>query len=131
MWQDKVRAFFLELYPELGKFKLFEEIREKLIPVLNPYLKKILRFGIPTFTVFFVVTLGLLIGNRLSSLQKSKEVLPPSINLVTPPSSEVFQSQFLPVKQAIETFSLNLPDPVPPVVDYKISLETIDDDYRF
>ena len=131
MWRDKIKIFFLELYPELGKFKIFEELKNKLIPVLNPYLKKFLRFGLPVLTTIFVLIVGLAIGNRLSSLQKNKEILPPTLTAVTPPASEVFQSQFLPIKQAIETFSTVLPDPAPPVVDYKISLEPIDDDYRF
>jgi len=131
MWRDKIKAFFLELYPELGKLKLFEELKDKLVPILNPYLKKFLRYGIPLFTVFFVIVPGLLIGSRLSSFQKNKDILPPIPNLITPPMSQSFQSQFLSVKQSIETFSLNLPDPVPPVVDYKISLDPIEDDYQF
>lgn len=131
MWRDKIKSFFLELYPELGKFKLFEELRDKLIPILNPYLKKFLRYGLPIFTVTFVLIIGLAIGGRLSSLQKPKEVLPPSLSVITPAPQEVYQSQFLPVKQAIETFSLNLPDPVPPTLDYGISLDKFEDDYRF
>ena len=131
MWRDKLKSFFLELYPELGKFKLFEELKEKLVPILNPYLKKFLRFGLPVITVIFVLVAGLAIGKQLSSLQKNKAVTPPILDIVTQPNTEVFQSQFLPVKQAIETFSLNLPDPVPQSVDYGISLEKIDDDYRF
>lgn len=131
MWRDKLKAFFLELYPELGKFKLFEELKSKLIPILNPYLKKFLRYGLPVFIIAFVLIIGLIIGSRLSALQKPKDVLLPSLSVITPAPLEVYQSQFSPVKQAIETFSLNLPDPVPPTLDYGISLEKFEDDYRF
>lgn len=128
MLPAKLKAYLLNLYPELGKFPLFAEIREishTLAPVYGPRVKKVLRYGLPIATILLVLSLGITLGSWLISLFTPKEVITTPIEFVSPSAVPTYQSQYLPLKRSIEEFSTQLPDPLPPVFDEKISLEPL------
>ncbi len=130
MWPDKLKSFLLELYPELGRLEVFAQLKESLIPKLHPYVQKFLRFGLPIFTIVFVLLSGLIIGQRIYKLRQPQDFTPPPLGLITPTQSVVFSSEFTAIRDGIKITNYQLPDPIPPVVDYKITLEDFDDDLR-
>lgn len=128
MWRTKVKAFLLNLYPELTRFPLFAEIAHishTLAPVYDPRVQKILRWGLPIATVLFVLSLGVTIGSFILPFFRPRQVAPAPIEFVPPTAVPTYQSVYLPVKRSIEEFSPQLPDPLPPVFDEKISLEPL------
>lgn len=130
MWRDKLKSFILELYPELGKLRVFAQLKETLVPKLHPYTKKFLRFGLPVFTITCVLLSGLIIGQRIYKLRQPQDFTPPPLGLTTITPPVVFSSEFTAIRDGINGISYQLPDPIPPVVDYKITLEEFDDDLR-
>lgn len=130
MWRDKAKSFILELYPELGKLKFFAQLKEVLIPKLHPYTQKFLRFGLPVAIIVFVLLTGLSVGQRVYKLRQPADITPPPLGLTTPTPDVVFNSEFTVIRDSITSTTYQLPDPVPPVVDYKITLEEFDDDLR-
>lgn len=127
---DKIKQFLFELYPELGRFKLFSVIKENFVPKINPYLKLFIRYGLPIAILTTVLVLGLSLGSFLDQLRQPDLIIPPSLDSTVPAPSSSFQSEFTTIRQSLNSFTIQLPDPVPPVVDYKISLQEIEDDYR-
>lgn len=122
----KIKAFLLNLYPELRRFNPFKQIGAELLPLIDPRMKKILRYSLPIFVLVVVLGIGLPIGAFILGLFNQRIVTPPSVTVVTPTAVPTYQSQFIPIKQAIVDFNPGLPDPAPPVVEEKISLEPIE-----
>lgn len=122
----KIKAFLLHLYPELGRFNPFKQIEVEILLRINPQMKKILRVGLPIFTLVIIFGIGLPIGSLILRLVNQKQIAPPSIEVKVPSAAPTYQSEFLPIKRAIEEFSPSLPDPIPPVLDQKISLEPLE-----
>ena len=121
----KVKNFLLNLYPELARFRRFNQITAIVIPTLTPRLKKVMRWGLPLVTVLFVILLGTVIGSWLLGLFFPKQVTPLPIEFIAPTTTPGYQSPFLPLKRSIEEFNPALPDPLPPVFDDRISLEPL------
>lgn len=128
MYRTKIKAFLLNLYPELVRFPLFAEIAHishTLAPVYGPRLKRVLRWTLPIATTILVLSLGLTLGSWLLSLFTPREVTPRPIEVVAPTPTSTYQSAFLPLKRSLEEFNPALPDPLLPVFDEKISLEPL------
>ncbi len=125
MFITKIKAFLLNLYPELARFPLFAQISTTIVPSLTPRLKKIMRWGLPTGTVLLVLILGTWIGMFVLGLYRPKEVTVNPIEVITPAVTGNYQSTFIPLQRSIQDFNPQLPDPLPPVFDEKISLEPI------
>lgn len=121
-----LKAFLVNLYPELRRFNPFKQIGDELLPHIDPRMKKVLRFSLPVFILVIVLGIGLPIGSYILSLVSPRIITPPPIVVNTPPTVPTYQSQFLRIKQTIMDFNPSLPDPVPPVVEEKILLETVE-----
>lgn len=125
MFVTKTKAFLLHLYPELARFPIFSEITTTIIPALTPRVKKVMRYGLPIVTVLIVLVLGVKIGSFLLGLFRPATITPTPIEVVTPLPTSTYQSTFLPLRRSVADFNPALPDPLPPVFDEKISLESI------
>jgi len=121
----KIKAFLLHLYPELARFPLFKQITTTVIPNLTPRVRTALRYGLPVVTVTLVLVVGVRIGTFLLSLFRPSAVLPTPVTVVTPSPTSTYQSTFLPLSRTVQDFNPQLPDPLPPVFDEKISLEPL------
>lgn len=122
----KIKAFLLHLYPELARFNPFKQIEAELLPRISPQMRKILRVSLPIFTLLIIFGIGFPIGSFILSLVNQKKIAPPPIEVKVPTAAPTYQSEFIPIKRAIEEFSPSLPDPIPPVLDQKISLEPLE-----
>ncbi len=120
----KIKAFLLNLYPELHRFNLFKQIQAELLPHLDPRMKNILRISLPIFILVIVLGIGLPLGLFILGFFTPRTVTPPSINVVTQTTTPTYQSPFIPLRNSITDFNPNLPDPAPPVVDSNITLES-------
>lgn len=125
MFATKVKAFLLNLYPELSRVPLFAQITTTIVPTLTPKVKKIMRWGLPIGTIFFVLIFGLWIGAYLLGFFRPKVITPSPVDIIVPTLTSTYQSTFLPLDRAVMDFNPQLPDPLPPVLDEKISLEPI------
>lgn len=131
MFKDKIKQFFYELYPELGRFQFFALLKESFVPKINPYFKSFIRYGLPAAILSGVLLVGLFLGSLLGQLRRGPAVIPPSPAVVTVSPTPVYQSDFNAIKQALSSFVIQFPDPAPPIVDYKIALEDFEDDFQF
>lgn len=122
----KVKTFLLHLYPELSRFNPFKQIETELIPRISPQMRKILRISLPIFALVVILGIGFPLGSFILGLVNQKQVTPPPIEVNVPTAAPTYQSEFIPIKRAIEDFSTSLPDPIPPVLDQKISLEPLE-----
>ncbi len=122
----KIKAFLLHLYPERGRFNPFKQIEAGLLPLISPKMRKILRVSLPIFTLVIIFGIGFPIGSLILNLVNQKKVSPPPIEVKVTPPAPTYQSEFLSIKRAIEEFNPSLPDPIPPVLDQKISLEPLE-----
>lgn len=118
-----IKAQLVNIYPELKRFNPFKHINIDLLPYLNPRTRRLLRWSLPVFVLLIIFGIGLPIGAFIVGLINQRVVTPPPVTVVTPSPAPTYQSPFLPIKQSIEDFNPSLPDPVPPVIDEKISLE--------
>lgn len=125
MFVTKIKAFLLNLYPELSRFPVFAQITTTIVPALTPRAKKVMRWGLPISTIFLVLILGIRIGGVLLGFFVPKEISPNPIEVVTPTAAITYQSIFLPLQRSVSDFNPQLPDPLPPVFDEKISLEPL------
>lgn len=125
MFVTKTKAFLLNLYPELSRFPIFAQITAMIVPVLTPRVRKIMRWGLPIGTIFLVLILGLRIGGILLGFFVPKEISPNPIEVIIPTAANTYQSVFLPLQRSVSDFNPQLPDPLPPVFDEKISLEPL------
>lgn len=125
MFVTKIKAFLLNLYPELSRFPVFAQITTTIVPALTPRVKKTMRWGLPIGTIFLVLILGIRIGGFLLGLFVPKEVFPNPVEVVVPTAASTYQSVFLPLQRSVSDFNSQLPDPLPPVFDEKISLEPL------
>ncbi len=125
MFVTKVKAFLLNLYPELARFPRFAQISTTIVPALTPRVKKIMRWGLPIGTIVIVLVLGINIGMFLLGLYRPKVITPTPIEIITPTVTSTYQSNFLPLQRSVQDFNPQLPDPLPPVFDEKVSLEPI------
>lgn len=125
MFVTKIKAFLLNLYPELARFPIFAEITTVIVPTLTPRVKKIMRWGLPISTILLVLVLGIRIGTFLLGLYRPKVITVSPIEVITPTIISTYQSSFLPLQRTVQDFNPQLPDPLPPVFDEKISLESI------
>lgn len=121
----KIKAFLLNLYPELSRFPIFAQITTTIVPVLAPRVKKVMRWGLPIGTILIVLIFGIRIGGLLLGLFVPKEIFPNPIEIVIPTATSTYQSVFLPLQRSVSDFNPQLPDPLPPVFDEKISLEPL------
>lgn len=126
MPNTEIKAFLLHLYPELSRFNPFKHIEAELLPRISPKMRKILRISLPIFTLVVILGIGLPLGSFILSLINQKQIAPPQIEVKVPTAVPTYQSEFIPIKRAIEDFSSSLPDPIPPVLDQKISLEPLE-----
>ncbi len=126
MFAAKIKNFLLNLYPELSHLPLFKEITTTIIPSLTPRLRKSFRYGLPVITILFVLVVGTTIGTWFLAVFFPKEITPAPIQIVLPTVAPGYQSPFLSLKRSIEAYNPALPDPIPPVFDVHISLETIE-----
>lgn len=123
MFINKIKVFLLHLYPELARFPLFVQINTTITPTLKPHIRQLLRWTLPPITILFVLTIGVQLGLWLYRLYTPKRVLPQPLQVITPVPTITYESAFLPLKRSLEEFNPQLPDPLPPVFDEKISLE--------
>lgn len=72
--------------------------------------------------VLIVVMIAVSIGQNIASLNRPKQALPTAIPTVEPTKAVTKSSAFDGIKQEITNFTTQLPDPAPPAVDPKISL---------
>ena len=121
----KIKSFLLSLYPELGRLKHFNQITAAIVPIFTPKIKRVVRWGLPIVTALIVLFLGITIGRFVLGFFIPRDIIPAPVELITPAPTSTYQSTFLPIKRSIEDFNPNLPDPLPPVFDDKISLEPI------
>lgn len=121
----KIKAFLLNLYPELARFPFFAQITTTIVPALTPRVKKVMRWGLPIGTILVVLILGIRIGGLLLGLFQPKVIAPNPFEVVIPTVTNSYQSPFLPLQRSVSDFNPQLPDPLPPVFDEKISLEPI------
>lgn len=121
----KIKSFLLSLYPELSRLRHFDQISAAIIPAFTPRIRRVVRWGLPIVTAPIVLFLGITIGRFVLGFFIPKEIVPKPVELITPAPTSTYQSTFLPLKRSIEDFNPNLPDPLPPVFDDKISLEPI------
>lgn len=125
MFVTKIKAFLLNLYPELARFPIFAEITHVIVPTLTPRAKKIVRWGLPIATSLLVLVLGIRVGSFLLGLYRPNVITPSPIEVITPTVTSTYQSIFLPLQRKVFDFNPQLPDPLPPVLDEKISLEPL------
>lgn len=124
MFVTKIKAFLLDLYPELGRFRLFNQIQAALLP-WKPQLKKFVRYALPAVILSVVLFVGVSIGAWLIGLFRPKEILPVPFTVTAPTPTSSYQSVYLSIKRSLLDFNAALPDPLPPVFDEKISLEPL------
>lgn len=125
MFVTKVKTLLLNLYPELSRFPIFAQITTTIIPALTPRMKKVMRWGLPIGTIFLVLILGIRMGGVLLGFFVPKEISPTPVEVIIPTAASTYQSVFLPLQRSISDFNPQLPDPLPPVFDEKISLEPL------
>lgn len=125
MFIAKFKGFLLHLYPELSRFPIFQKITSEVIPVISPKIRKFFRYGLPIITLIFVLVLGINIGNFFSSLLKPSVSAPTPVPVITPVPTSTYRSTFIPLSRSVMDFNPQLPDPIPPVFDEKISLEVL------
>jgi len=81
---------------------------------------------IPAMVVVFILLVGLIIGRKIASFSKRSVSIPkpaalPTITIISPDSS------LAPLKQSVEQFNPQLPDPLMPEFNNQISLEELPD----
>ena len=105
---------------------------ENDLPILNnlpqtlSHLRQIFRKYLPVIIIILVLIFGLLIGKKIASVSNQSIDIPkPTLPTITPtPSSD---SSLTPLKQSIEQFNPQLPDPIMPEFDDSITLQELED----
>lgn len=105
----------------------FEPLLQQSKPALGHFvdfwqqhrLKIILIFSLAILAI--VLLSAIYLGSNLARQQQT-EINPPPIAEVTPTPSAVPNSVIMPLFQQYQNFSVILPDPAPPAVDYQIDL---------
>jgi hypothetical protein len=123
MWLTKIKTNLLHLYPELGHFKRFQDLPLVESIKINPQMRLVLRYLFPILVLFFVIITGLSLGQILAKFLGSPTIKIASPESITPTPEVVYTSPIEPLKNEIESFSLDTFDPLQPALDYNINLE--------
>lgn len=95
---------------------------ELIAPVVSQI--KNYRWYIISFFVLVSLIIALVIGKNLSEKANTPVFTPPEIENPIPTESSIVKSQFNVIKEEIKNINTNLPDPLIPVFDNVIDLET-------
>ena len=125
MWIDKIKKPLLELYPELARLNAFSHLTAEITNLIDPRLKKPLRYGLPVCILLIVLWLGISIGTIIARGIGYSPFTPPEIDPVSPTPINEFVSHLRPLQKAIGDFNPTLPDPIPPSLDYNLTLEPV------